>query len=222
MFLSTRGGNLHSIDKGATMGVWNDTLLPRVIALACNTKKAKEARARVCADLEGDVVEVGFGSGSNVPFIPDAVTGLWAIDPSGTARKLAEKRIAKSDVKVEFAGLDAQRIDLPDDRFDAALSTWSLCTIPDAHAALLEVHRILKPGGTLHFVEHGIAPDEKVRKWAARIEPIHSKLFGGCHVTRDIPALIENAGFSIKQLDRAYTKGEPKYAGFTYEGWATT
>jgi len=204
------------------MGIWNDAVLPRLINVACNTKQAKEARARVCAGLEGDVVEVGFGSGSNIPFLPGGVSGLWAIDPSGTGRTLAAKRIAKSDVPVTFAGLDAQRVELPDDRFDAALTTWSLCTIPDAHSALLEIRRVLKPGGTLHFVEHGRAPDENVRRWQSRIEPIHRRLFGGCHVTRDIPALIEGAGFSIKQLDQAYGKGEPKYAGFTYEGWATT
>jgi ubiquinone/menaquinone biosynthesis C-methylase UbiE len=203
------------------MSIWNDALLPRLIAVACNTKQAKEARARVCASLEGDVIEVGFGSGSNVPFMPGTVSGLWGVDPSGTARKLAAKRIAASSVPVEFAGLDAQTIEAPDDRFDTALSTWSLCTIPDAEVALREIRRVLKPGGTLHFVEHGLAPDEKVRRWQSRIEPIHSRLFGGCRVTRDIPALIKGAGFTIKDLEHAYGKGEPKYAGYTYEGWAT-
>jgi ubiquinone/menaquinone biosynthesis C-methylase UbiE len=202
------------------MAIWTDHLLPRVISVALNSKHARAIRARVCQDLTGDVLEIGAGSGLNAPFYPPTVTGVWMIEPSPVARKLAAKRIAATSVPVEYAGLDGQRLDLPDERFDALLSTWTLCTIPDADAALHEIRRVLKPGGAFHFVEHGRAPDAKVARFQDRVEPLHSRIGGGCKVTREFPALIERNGFTVKEAKHFYVPGEPKYGGYVCEGWA--
>src|SRR5690242_18955459 len=150
------------------MGLYREQVLPRVTDRLCNTKSATPQRRRVCAGLSGEVVEIGFGSGSNVPFLPAGVTGVAAVEPSDVAWKLARKRIDASLVPVRRVGLDGARLPLGDDAFDAALSTWTLCTIPDVDAALRELRRVLRPGGRLHFVEHGLAPDASVQAWQHR------------------------------------------------------
>jgi ubiquinone/menaquinone biosynthesis C-methylase UbiE len=119
-----------------------------------------------------------------------------------------------------MGGLDGQHIDLPSDTFDAVLSTWTLCTIPDLPTALAEIRRVLKPGGSLRFVEHGHAPDAPVARWQQRLEPLNKRLAGGCHLTREIPQAIEQAGFSVDQLDTYYFKDEPKPFAYTFEGYA--
>ena len=172
------------------MGLYAEHVLPRIVNAACGMKASNPLRSRVCAGLHGHVVEIGFGSGLNVPFYPDSVTGVAAIEPADLGWKLAGKRLADSPVPVERSGLDGQSLPLPDDSCDTALSTWTMCTIPDAVAALLEVRRVLKPGGTLHFVEHGLAPDDKVQHWQHRLEPMQKRLFGGCHLTRRIADLL--------------------------------
>jgi ubiquinone/menaquinone biosynthesis C-methylase UbiE len=193
------------------MGIYSDHVLPRIINMACGMKQSKPLRQRVCEGLQGRVVEIGFGSGLNVPFYPGAVTKVSAVEPADLGWKLAQRRIAASAIPFERAGLDGQSLPFPDDSCDAAVSTWTLCTIPDAPQALREVRRVLKPGGTLHFVEHGLAPDEKVQRWQHRLNPIEKKLFGGCNLDRPIVNLITDAGFSIKDVDVFYEKGAPKF-----------
>jgi len=181
-----------------------------MINLACGMAPANPLRERVCAGLVGDVVEIGFGSGLNVPFYPATVSRVAAIEPSDLGWKLAASRVAASPVKVERSGLDGQALEFDDDSFDCAVSTWTLCTIPDVKAALAEVRRVLRPAGTLHFVEHGLAPDESVARWQRLLEPTQKRLFGGCHLTRQIVDLLERSGFTIKELEVFYEKGAPK------------
>jgi ubiquinone/menaquinone biosynthesis C-methylase UbiE len=193
------------------MGVYGDHVLPRMINCLCGLKMNDPLRERTCAGLEGDVVEIGFGSGLNIPFYPAGVSKVSAVEPADIGWKLAEKRLAAAQVPVERSGLDGQSLPFPDDSFDSALSTWTMCTIPDLDAALAELRRVLKPGGTLHFVEHGLAPDESVRRWQHRLEPLQKRIFGGCHLTRQFPDLISAAGFTIADVDRFYEDGAPKF-----------
>jgi ubiquinone/menaquinone biosynthesis C-methylase UbiE len=203
------------------MSFYRDQVFPRAMNLVMNAGTNRETRARVCADLAGDVVEIGFGTGHNLPYLPAAVTRLRAVDPSAVGARLAAERIASSPVPVERAGLDGQSLPFADQSADAVLSTWTLCSIPDAVVALREVRRVLKPGGTFHFVEHGAAPDAPVRKWQDRLNPLQQRIGAGCNLNRDIPALIEAAGLHIERLKTYYSEGHPKVAGYTYEGVAT-
>ena len=203
------------------MGIYEERLLPRIIDKACGPGTTGPRRERVCAGLHGDVVELGFGSGINVPFYPAAVTSVAAVEPSDTAWQLARSRVEGAAVPVRRSGVDGQRLPLADASFDCALSSWTLCTIPDATAALAEVRRVLRPGGRLHFIEHGLAPEEKVRRWQHRLEPVQKRLFGGCHLTRPIADLIRGAGFTITELDEFYAPGIPKSTLATSLGTAT-
>ena len=195
------------------MGFYSDRIVPYLIDVACGMSLTEPVRERVCAELHGHVVEIGFGSGLNVPFYPATVESVAAVEPADLGWKLARERLAASPIPVERSGLDGQSLPFPDNTFDTALSTWTMCTIPDVDAALREVRRVLKPGGTLHFVEHGLAPHEKVRRWQYRFEPIQKTVAGGCHLTRDIPTLVRAAGFEIRDLDTFYEKGAPKIMG---------
>ncbi len=202
------------------MGIYAQQILPRLQDKFMKRKETNVVRERVCAGLVGNVVEVGFGTGLNVPYYPTAVSKVFAVEPSRVCMRLAEERIAHSEVPVELAGLTGERMDLPSESFDSVLSTWTLCTIPGIEQALGEIRRVLKPGGTFHFVEHGHAPDVKTARWQRRIEPLNKKLAGGCHLTRRISEYVETAGFQIEHLDTYYIEGEPKPFGFTYEGRA--
>jgi ubiquinone/menaquinone biosynthesis C-methylase UbiE len=195
------------------MGVYRERVLPRIINVACGMKANRPHRERACAGLHGDVVEIGFGSGLNVPYYPTTVTKVTAVEPSDLAWRLAGERVAESSVPVERAGLDGSALPFPDDSFDAALSTWTMCTIPGIEQALAELRRVLKPGGTLHFVEHGLAPDPKVQRWQHRLDPVQQRLFGGCHLNREIVPLITGAGFTMEELDVFYEQGAPKTVG---------
>jgi SAM-dependent methyltransferase len=195
------------------MGLYSERVVPRLVNLTCGSKMAGPQRERVCAGLTGEVVEIGFGSGHNVPYYPASVMAVTAVEPSDVAWRLAADNLAGAQLPIRRAGLDGQALPFDDDVFDSALSSWTLCTIPDARAALQEIRRVLKPGGSFHFVEHGLAPDEPVRRWQHRLEPLQRRLFGGCHLTKPIADLITDAGFVITSLDVFYEPGAPKSLG---------
>jgi ubiquinone/menaquinone biosynthesis C-methylase UbiE len=203
------------------MGVYRSRILPHLMNAVMSTDDNREIRSRVCADLAGTVVEIGFGSGLNVPHYPAGVHTVHAVEPAARSVALASERIEAGHAHVHHTGLTGERIDLADASADAVLSTWTLCSIPDLAAALGEIRRLLKPGASLHFVEHGISSDPNVARRQRRLEPINKALFGGCHLTRDIPALLTRAGFVIDTMTTYQHSGEPKPFGWTFEGRAT-
>jgi ubiquinone/menaquinone biosynthesis C-methylase UbiE len=202
------------------VGYYEAEILPRLLDVACGSRQLDALRARNAAGLSGEVLELGFGSGRNVPFYPPEVRRVLAVDPAVTGRRLAAARVAASPVVVDFVGLDGQRLPLSDASVDDALSTWTLCTIPDVRRALAELHRVLRPGGTFHFLEHGRAPDASVVRWQRRLAPLNSLVFGGCHLDRPIDRLVADAGFAVTGLRRYYVRGL-KSTSYMYEGVAT-
>jgi ubiquinone/menaquinone biosynthesis C-methylase UbiE len=202
------------------VGLYGEHVLPRLTNLLLGGKAFGDAiRAPACAGLHGDVLELGFGSGLNVPYYPPEVDEVWVVEPSEVALKLAQARIDASSVEVHEGALDGARLDFPDDRFDGALSTMTLCTIPNIDAALAEVRRVLKPGASLHFAEHGLAPDAKVAHFQHRFDPWQQRFAGGCHLARDMRALLTAAGFEIDELETRFVKG-PKAWSYMYLGRA--
>lgn len=202
------------------MGFYEDRVLPHIVKFAMNTKAMKDERRRCLESITGTVLEVGFGTGLNLPHYPREVTKVVGVDPSETSARLARKRIAASPFPVELIGLSAEKLPLPDASVESIVSTFTLCTIPDVAGALLEMRRVLLPGGRFYFVEHGRADDPRVERWQRRLNSIQQAVFGGCHLNRHISALIEEAGFEIERLDKGYLRGAPKFGGFLYRGVA--
>lgn len=176
---------------------YEERLLPRIIDKVMDQPEVHALRAEVCAGLSGDVVEIGFGSGPNIPHYPAEVERVRAVDPARLGWDLAADRIAASPTKIEFVGLDGQRLPVDDDDADGVLCTWTLCTIPDPGRALDEIRRVLRPGGSLHFVEHGLAHQQKGRTTQRRITPVWKEFAGGCHLDRPTTELLESYGFDV-------------------------
>lgn len=197
------------------MGFYREQVVPRLVDRMCGARGMRHWRADVTEGLTGRVVEIGFGSGLNVDLYPSTVDLVLAVEPAALARRLSEKRVARSQVPVEHVGLDGQALALDDDSCDAALSTFTLCTIPDVGRALAELHRVLRPGGQLHFLEHGLSPDPAVAVWQRRLEPWQRRLADGCHLTRRPVALIEAAGFTVVRVDERYAKGPKPWSWFS-------
>lgn len=170
--------------------------------------------------LTGEVLEVGFGSGLNVPHYPARVERVLAVDPATIGRKLAAHRVAASTVPVDYIGLDGTSLPVDTGSIDHVLITWTMCTIPDVNKALGEIHRVLRPGGQIHFAEHGRSPDPNVAQWQDRLTPFQRRWAGGCHLNRPIDRLIDEAGFATSRMNTFYLKG-PKPFGYMFEGLAT-
>ena len=202
------------------MGLYERFLLPKVVNFTCSMKPNMRQRAKVVPLASGSVLEVGFGSGLNLPFYDGSkVKHVWALDPSAEMWAIAEKRLRGAAFSVEFLRAPAEEIPLADEAADTVLVTYTLCTLPDVRRALGEMARVLKPGGELLFCEHGAAPDESVRRWQNRLNPIWKTLGGGCNLNRPIPALLEEAGFRIREVFSMYIPGW-RPASFNYWGRA--
>jgi SAM-dependent methyltransferase len=202
------------------VGIWNDRLLPRCIDRLMEVDEIDALRGRVSEGLYGTVVEIGVGSARNLPFMPPEVDRVLAVEPSTVARQLAAPRIAASAVPLEWVGLDGEGLPLADGVADAALSTFTLCTIPRAGQALRELHRVLEPKGRLHFLEHGLAETPKVVRWQHRLDGLQARCFGGCHLVRPIDELVAAAGFTIERCERLRLRG-PATHGSLYLGVAS-
>ena len=198
------------------MGVWSDRVVPHLADRALRNRAIGELRAAVCAPLTGEVLELGFGGGLNIRFYPPAVTSVAAVEPSDVSWRISKRRRARSTVPVERRGLDGQRLDEQDSSYDSVLSTFTLCTIPDPSLALAEARRVLRPGGVLCLLEHGLAPDRSVETWQHRMEPLQRRLARGCHLTRDVKGLVTDAGFQVTHLETAYLDGPAFSRPWTY------
>jgi ubiquinone/menaquinone biosynthesis C-methylase UbiE len=172
-------------------------------------------RAEVTEGLSGRVVEIGFGSGLNVEHYPSSVEMVLSVEPAAVARRLADKRIAAAGANVRHIGVDGQSIPLEDASCDAALCTFTLCTIADPAKAMSELYRVLRPGAPFHFLEHGISPDASIARWQRRLEPLQRRLADGCHLTRDPPGLVRGGGFRLGLCKQAYAKGPKPWSWFT-------
>jgi SAM-dependent methyltransferase len=204
------------------MGWWEEHVVPRMVDVTCAQRPIMELRREACAGLTGRVLEIGFGSGLNLGVLPPEVTEVHAVEPSDLAWRRSADRRADSPVPVKRIGLDGQRIDA-DTTYDSALVTFTLCTIPDPALALAEVVRLLEPGGAVHFIEHGLAPDERVRRWQRRLEPLQRRVAGGCHLTRDPARLAEDAGLVVLRVRHFYLgPGPGKVYGYVSLGVAVT
>jgi SAM-dependent methyltransferase len=192
------------------VGWWNERVVPRVVDLSLRGHEVGELRGRACAGLHGRVLEIGFGSGLNARWYPPTVTQVDAVEPSELAWELSSDRRLRSAAPVGRIGRDGQHLTIGGATFDTALLTFTLCTIPDPQAALAEILRVLKPGGSLHFLEHGISDDPKVVAWQRRLEPIQRRVAGGCHLTRDPAILIEQAGLPVRTVEQLVIPGGPK------------
>ncbi len=202
------------------MSLYERHVLPHLIDFACGMGAVMKARSQVVPQARGRVLEIGIGSGLNLGFYdPQRVQVVVGVDPSAAMQRLARERAARCQVPVEMIALELGQIQAEDASFDDIVCTFTLCTIPDAVAALREMRRVLKPGGRLLFCEHGLAPDLPVLRWQRRLTPLWKPLAGGCHLDRDIPALIHAGGFHIRQLDTGYLKG-PRPMTHVYRGWA--
>jgi ubiquinone/menaquinone biosynthesis C-methylase UbiE len=200
---------------------WYDRhLLPHLVDFACGVKPVSRQRELIVPLARGRVLEVGIGTGLNMPFYDKSrVRYIIGVDPALQMHRLAAKRVARAGLDVELVGVTAETIPLEDASIDTVVSTYTLCTIPDAVAALREMRRVLAPGGRLLFCEHGRAPDENVRRWQTRLTPHWQKVAGGCHLDRDMPALLAEAGFRCKRLETRYLPG-PRILTFNYWGEA--
>lgn len=203
------------------MGWYRKYILPKVVHFACGMKPNMRQREKVVPLARGRVLEIGIGSGLNLPFYDAGkVTRLWGLDPAPEMTGMAEKAARSVAFDVEFIGLPGDKIPLEDDSVDTVLVTYTLCTIPSTEPALRQMSRVLKPGGELVFCEHGAAPDAGVRRWQDRVDPIWRRLGGGCRLNRAIPRLIEEGGFKIKELETMYLPGW-RPASFNYWGTAS-
>jgi ubiquinone/menaquinone biosynthesis C-methylase UbiE len=201
------------------MNVYEKYLLPRLIHWGMRRQVATAERRRFIPLASGAVLEVGVGSGLNLPFYGPRVQRLYALDPSRQLWKMARPRVCEVAFPVEFIAATAERLPLEDASVDTVVSTWTLCTIADPLQALAEMRRVLKPKAQLIFVEHGRAPNPAVQAWQQRLTPVWKRVAGGCHLNRPIDALIATAGFDITQIERGYSRG-PKLIAYLYKGLA--
>jgi ubiquinone/menaquinone biosynthesis C-methylase UbiE len=188
---------------------WNEQAVPRLTDRGLDDATATRWRALVCGGASGEVLEIGFGSGRNLPHYSPGVTRVLAVEPADLSWQRAQPRITASGMPVERIGVDAATLPVPDGSVDTVVSTWVMCTVPEVEQALLEARRVLRPGGTLRFVEHSLAPDEKVARRQRRIQPFWGPVAGGCHVDRDIAGLVAAAGFDVALAHAEFIGGGP-------------
>jgi len=205
------------------MSLYEKYVLPKFLNCACGSKPVARQREKVVPLAEGKVLEIGIGSGLNLPFYDKTkVDEIWGLDPSEELSEMARAVAIQEDMEVNFISSGAEEIPLPDDHFDSVLITYTMCTIPEVIRANTEIRRVLKNQGKMIFCEHGAAPDDNIRKWQKRINPFWGKIAGGCNIDRNIPSLIQDSGFDIIEIEEMYLPNTPKIAGYNFWGYAVS
>tara|TARA_X000000368_G_scaffold294562_1_gene234353 strand:+ start:1070 stop:1690 length:621 start_codon:yes stop_codon:yes gene_type:complete len=205
------------------MSLYEKYVLPKFLNCACGSKPVARQREKVVPLAEGRVLEIGIGSGLNLPFYDKTkVDEIWGLDPSEELSEMARTVATHEGMKVNFISSGAEEIPLPDDHFDSVLITYTMCTIPEVIRANTEIRRVLKEQGKMIFCEHGVAPDDNIRKWQKRINPFWGKIAGGCNINRNIPSLIQESGFDIVEMEEMYLPNTPKIAGYNFWGYAVS
>lgn len=205
------------------MSLYEKYVLPKFLNCACGSKPVSYQRKKVVPLAEGKVLEIGIGSGLNLPFYDKAkIDEIWGLDPSEELSEMAKQVADEESMEVKFISSGAEDIPLPDNYFDCVLVTYTMCTIPEVQRANQEIRRVLKENGKMIFCEHGEAPDQNIRKWQNRINPFWGKLAGGCNINRKIPSLIQDSGFDIIEMEAMYLPNTPKIAGYNYWGYAVS
>ena len=197
-------------------------VLPKVLDTCCSTKPVNYQRKKIVPHAKGKILEIGIGSGINIPFYNKAnIEKIYGLDPSEELNNIAQKKAINNNLEIDFLLNGAEEIALPSNSMDTILITYTLCTIQDLESSLKEIKRVMKDDGVMLFCEHGIAPDENVMKWQNRVNPLWGKLFGGCNINRNIPEIIQSSGFTLNSLDQMYLPSTPKIVGYNYWGKAT-
>jgi ubiquinone/menaquinone biosynthesis C-methylase UbiE len=202
------------------MGFYARRIFPRLMHWSMSRPEFALERRRVLADVHGDVLEIGFGTGLNLPHYPVHARKITAVDPNPGTLRLAEKQLAASPIQVEHRVLSSERLPMADGSFDSIVSTFTLCSIKDIAAALREVRRVLKPDGRFFFLEHGLSPETRIARWQHRLTPLMRVIGEGCHLDRPIRRLVEQAGFRVAHCEEHYLPGVPKVGGYLYRGVA--
>jgi|TARA_B110000438_G_scaffold300820_1_gene354113 ubiquinone/menaquinone biosynthesis C-methylase UbiE len=205
------------------MSLYEKYVLPKFLNCACGSKPVARQREKVVPLAEGKVLEIGIGSGLNLPFYDKTkVDEIWGLDPSEELSEMARAVAIQEGMEVNFISSGAEEIPLPDDHFDSVLITYTMCTIPEVMRANTEIRRVLKNQGKMIFCEHGAAPDDNIRKWQKRINPFWGMIAGGCNIDRNIPSLIQDSGFDIIEIEEMYLPNTPKIAGYNFWGYAVS
>jgi len=202
------------------MGLYSSVIFPHVLDWMMGNDFLAGCRRDLLADARGEVLEVGFGTGVNLQYYPAQIRKITTVDPNPGMNRIVERRIAAAPVAVEKRLIAAEKLPMPDGTFDTVVSTFAMCSIPNASEALAQIHRVLKPGGRLLFLEHGLSPDPRVQTWQHRLTPISKIIGGGCHLNRDIPKLVQTQPFNMQALDQFYLERAPRVAGFLSRGIA--
>lgn len=202
------------------MRFYSQQIFPYLLDWAMSNETFAQYRRSVLADVQGNVLEIGFGTGLNLSYYPEQIHQLVAIDANPGVHKLAQNRVKNCSITVDHRVLNGEQLPIPDQTFDSAVSTWTLCSIASVEQAIGEVHRVLKPGGTFHFIEHGLSNEPNVQTWQHRLTPIQKIIGDGCHLDRDIKQLVENQ-FATVVTKEFYADNTPKIAGYLYQGIAT-
>ncbi len=202
------------------MGIYSRLIFPRLLDLSMSGQELSGYRQSLLASVGGEVLEIGFGTGLNMPYYGDGVTSLTAIDPNEGMAQLAAQRVQSSTVDVNLQTANAEALPMVSERFDAVVCTWTLCSIPNIEQALAEVFRVLKPGGKFFFIEHGLSPERGIGTWQRRVTPLQRRIADGCHLDRPMADVIQSV-FEQVELKEFYSTGLPKLIGYFYQGVAT-